>query len=453
MEESARQNLSSKPLLDIILDITSLLLVFVKTSAMGQLFLNDIAIINHMKKKLKMIDLFSGCGGLTEGFEESGLFRSVALVEWDKPSLSTLVNRLEKKWGYNDANNIGVNFDMQRTGELINGWRNDPKYGTHKGLKELVKKSGGIVDIIVGGPPCQAYSVAGRARDKDRMCNDYRNYLFETYIEVVRQFSPKAFVFENVLGMLSASPDGTPIPELIKEAFEKIGYRIISNVKNASIDVSDYGIPQYRKRLIIVGLREGAFREKPEKILEEFYSRMLPGFKKNRVTVKDAIFDLPKIKVSNDGRGSHRIVGNRNIMNHAPRYHSKRDIEIFAELARDLQRRNRKYSTIDDLKKLYTEKTGKVSSVHKYYVLDPNKPSNTIVAHLHKDGLRHIHPDPEQARSITVREAARLQSFPDDFEFLGGMGDQYKMIGNAVPPKFARSIAHSVYELIDKYVI
>ena len=407
----------------------------------------------NKEKKLKTIDLFSGCGGLTEGFEESGLFASIALVEWDKPSLSTLINRLEKKWGYDNADSIGVHFDMQRTKELINGWKNDPKYGSHKGLKELVEESGGSVDIIVGGPPCQAYSVAGRARDKDGMRNDYRNYLFETYLEVVRQFKPKAFVFENVLGMLSASPDGTPIPKLIKEAFEKIGYTIIANVKDAGVDVSDYGVPQHRKRLIIVGLRGNAFKEKPEKILEEFYSKTLPSFKKTTVTVKDAIFDLPKIKVSDEGKKSHHIVGNKNVMNHMPRYHSKRDIEIFTELAKDFRRKDRKYATIENLKKLYTEKTGKVSTVHKYYVLDPNKPSNTIVAHLHKDGLRHIHPDPEQARSITVREAARLQSFPDDFEFLGGMGDQYKMIGNAVPPRFAKSVALSVYELVNKYAI
>jgi DNA (cytosine-5)-methyltransferase 1 len=128
-----------------------------------------------------------------------------------------------------------------------------------------------------------------------------------------------------------------------------------------------------------------------------------------------------------------------------------RDIEIFRELATDLSRKDKKYRTVEDLKRLYTEKTGKLSNVHKYYVLEPDKPSNTIVAHLHKDGLRHIHPDPAQARSITVREAARLQSFPDDFTFLGSMGDQYKMIGNAVPPTMARNIAFSLNELLQKY--
>jgi DNA (cytosine-5)-methyltransferase 1 len=167
-------------------------------------------------------------------------------------------------------------------------------------------------------------------------------------------------------------------------------------------------------------------------------------------TVSDAIQDLPKMKVVKNGRRSHQQIGEEIILNHEPRFHNDRDISIFKELAKDLARKERKYKTVEDLKKLYTEKTGKTSSVHKYHVLDPNKPSNTIVAHLHRDGLRHIHPDPNQARSITVREAGRLQTFPDDFEFLGGMGDQYKMIGNAVPPLLAKVIAESLYELFDK---
>jgi len=122
-------------------------------------------------------------------------------------------------------------------------------------------------------------------------------------------------------------------------------------------------------------------------------------------------------------------------------------------LAADRSRKNKKYKNTEDLKKLYTKITGKTSSVHKYYVLDSAQQSNTIVSHLHKDGLRHIHPDPDQARSITVREAARLQSFPDDFEFLGSMGDQYKMVGNAVPPVLAKIVAESVASFFDENLV
>lgn len=403
------------------------------------------------KNKLKTIDLFSGCGGLIEGFENSGLYSTLGMVEWDKPSLKTLVNRLGKKWGYENAESLALYFDMQRTEELLNGWKLDNKYGTNKGLKKLVQEKGGDVDVIVGGPPCQAYSIAGRIRDKDGMKNDYRNYLFETYLAVVKQFKPKAFIFENVLGLLSARPDGVAIPELIKKAFDKIGYTVIDDLSRAAIDVSDYGIPQHRKRLIIVGLRKNQFKGNLQDILTDFYTKILPQFKTKTKTVQDAISDLPKMHVVNKGKQSHESVGENTVLNHIPRYHSPRDIEIFRELALDLTRKNKRYKSIDDLKKLYTEKTGKESNIHKYYVLQPDKPSNTIVAHLHKDGLRHIHPDPQQARSITVREAARLQSFPDDFEFLGSMGDQYKMIGNAVPPTFAKYIALAINQFIIKY--
>ena len=106
-----------------------------------------------------------------------------------------------------------------------------------------------------------------------------------------------------------------------------------------------------------------------------------------------------------------------------------------------------KYISSKALIKLYKEKTGKSSKFHKYHVIREDKPSNTIPAHLYKDGLRHIHPDPNQARSITVREAARIQSFEDDFEFLGSKGDQYKMIGNAVPPNFSKLIAETIFKL------
>ena len=122
--------------------------------------------------------------------------------------------------------------------------------------------------------------------------------------------------------------------------------------------------------------------------------------------------------------------------------------KIFAMLARDIESGENKYVSIDALKKLYTEVTGHVSSVHKYHVIRWDEPSNLIPAHLYKDGLRHIHPDPEQARSITVREAARLQGFPDSYVFTGTQADAYKMIGNAVPPIFSKILATAIYQLL-----
>ena len=170
------------------------------------------------------------------------------------------------------------------------------------------------------------------------------------------------------------------------------------------------------------------------------------------MTAREALKGLPKFQPainSNDKKISH-LPKSTKVLNHYPRFHSPRDIETFRLLADDIKSGKNKYVTVDALKKLYTLRTGKESAVHKYYIIRPDEPSNTIPAHLYKDGLRHIHWDPIQARSITVREAARLQSFDDDYEFLGTMGDQYKMIGNAVPPKFAKLLASDIASLLTK---
>jgi len=408
-------------------------------------------------KKLTALDLFAGCGGLTEGFEMTGLYETVACVEWEKTSRDTLAKRLQSKWGYKDAQEKVLQFDVQRTDELLNGWSEDKEYGSNLGLKKIVANQGAGIDLIVGGPPCQAYSVAGRVRDEYGMSNDYRNYLFETYIKLVNHFKPSAFIFENVPGMLSARPGGVSIIEKVRQSFKKVGYSLVDDIKKyALVDASDYGVPQNRKRIILLGIRDDAFEGDPQELLREFYTEILPSFKVKKTTVAEAIFDLPKLFPNPDKKQNSKISHIPQISeahNHKPRFHSERDIAIFQELALDGARENKKYKNIEDLKKLYTKVTGKVSNIHKYYVLESNKQSNTIVSHLHKDGLRHIHPDPEQARSITVREAARLQSFPDDFEFLGSVGDQYKMVGNAVPPILARAVAKSVASFLEDNLV
>lgn len=408
-------------------------------------------------KKLTALDLFAGCGGLTEGFEMTGLYETVACVEWEKTSRDTLAKRLQSKWGYKDAQEKVLQFDVQRTDELLNGWSEDKEYGSNLGLKKIVANQGIGTDLIVGGPPCQAYSVAGRVRDEYGMSNDYRNYLFETYIKLVNHFKPSAFIFENVPGMLSARPGGVPIIEKVQQSFKKIGYSLVDDIKKyALVDASDYGVPQNRKRIILLGIRNDAFKGDSQELLREFYTEILPSFKVKKTTVAEAIFDLPKLFPNSDKNRSSKISHIPQVSesrNHKPRFHSERDMAIFRELAFDSARKNKKYRNTEDLKKLYTKVTGKVSNIHKYYVLESDKQSNTIVSHLHKDGLRHIHPDPEQARSITVREAARLQSFPDDFEFLGSVGDQYKMVGNAVPPMLARAVAKSVASFLEDNLV
>ena len=155
---------------------------------------------------LSTIDLFAGCGGLADGFKQSNKFELIAAVEWDKHAVNTLRNRLVRKWNYQNVLSKVIHFDIQRTDELIHGFSEDEDYESFEGLAKLVNNN--KIDVVIGGPPCQAYSVAGRIRDENGMHDDYRNFLFESYMKVVSHFKPKVCIFENVQGMLSASPGG-----------------------------------------------------------------------------------------------------------------------------------------------------------------------------------------------------------------------------------------------------
>lgn len=402
-------------------------------------------------RKINVLDLFAGCGGLTDGFEQAGGFHTLACIEWEARPAETLQLRLEKKWRYKNAKNIVLRYDMQRTKELLAGW-NDPEYGQNPGLNKIISDK--KVDVIVGGPPCQAYSMAGRVRDENGMQNDYRNYLFESYLKLVVNYKPDFFIFENVPGILSAKPGGISIINRISNEIKKIGYTISNDLKKEALfDASDFGVPQSRKRVIIFGVNKTKFSENSNEIISSFYDSLaIKSRAITKQTVHDAISDLPRLLPLNTkiGKPSHQNV-ECDITDHVPRFHSKRDIKIFKLLAQDIESRKCKYVSVEAIKKLYEKETGRNSSVHKYYVLRWDRQSNTIPAHLYKDGLRHIHPDSAQGRSLTIREAARLQTFDDDYEFVGSMSDKYKMIGNAVPPIFARVIAESILKIYSKY--
>lgn len=382
---------------------------------------------------MKVIDLFAGCGGLALGFKNEG-FKTVAFLEWEKSCIETLYENFG-----NSRNQKGfIQADIREFDTFIDG--NDYQ------LEKTIDASGGI-DGVIGGPPCQAYSMAGRVRDPDGMTNDYRNYLFEAYCKILDKFKPKFFVFENVVGMLSAKPNGVPVADEISSAFSSLGY--YSGVIDNSVvyNFADLGGPQNRRRVIIFGLRNDTISAEDK--VNKFHDLMRSS-KKLPSSVSDAIGDLSPIHPLSAEERTKRLSHN-NLSNdwlHHCRFHNDRDIEIFELLARDLQSKSPKFTSISAIKDLYTEKVGKKAAVHKYYVLRNNEPSNLIPAHLHKDGLRHIHPDPDQARSITAREAARLQTFPDDFIFKGSRSDIFKMIGNAVPPKFGSIIAKNVKEVL-----
>ena len=398
------------------------------------------------------IDLFAGCGGLSEGFHKADNFEFVAAVEWEKEPALNLINRLETKWQEKNASDKVLRFDIQRTAELFEGWKKEPAYVSNKGLNDIVGNK--TIDIIIGGPPCQAYSLAGRAQDKNSMKDDYRNYLFESYVKVVDQYKPKVFVFENVIGLLSAKPKDRHVVDLIREEFDKHGYVIISDLKKYALqDLTLFGVPQKRNRVIIIGIRKDLCND-TEAVLKDFYSNILSSYHEPLKTVEDAIGDLPKLfpveEYRLDGKKYSHSQAEKTVLNHDPRFHNRTDIGTFGLLAQDIESGAKKFTSTDELLKLYTERTGKSSAVHKYYVLRRDDASNTIPAHLYKDGLRHIHPDSGQARSITVREAARLQTFDDDYEFISAAGANYKMIGNAVPPYFSYKLALAIDQLLFK---
>jgi DNA (cytosine-5)-methyltransferase 1 len=281
------------------------------------------------------------------------------------------------------------------------------------------------------------------------MKDDYRNYLFESFVTAVRSLKPKMFVFENVPGMLSAKPGGMPVTERIYKAFSDIEYEITSpdKLKNLVLDASLFGVPQKRKRVILIGVRRNSNYD-----LDTIYSEISKySNKKSIPTVKDAIGKLPpliplEIPIKQKGKNiSHSLLGKK-IMHHEPRYHNQRDIGIFIDWIRNEM--NSK-STIEKIS-FYNKLLNKRSNHTKYRNLEWDKPSPTVVAHLYKDGLMFIHPDAQQARSISVREAATLQSFPNDYIFYGCLADQFKMIGNAVPVKLGKAIGTGIADYLLK---
>ena len=410
------------------------------------------------KKKYTFIDLFAGCGGLSEGFLQTGKFEGLAHVEWETPMIDTLRQRLVDKWNHSveDAQKRVIKFDVQKTDELINGqWTDETKTRYEKenhpdvvakGLKGLVGKT---VDLIIGGPPCQAYSIAGRAQSPTGMKFDYRNYLFESFVKIVDEFKPKAFVFENVPGLLSACPGEIPVRKRIYDAFKAIGYEIRTpeTLKKSVYCAEDFDVPQKRNRVIIIGTQHDS-----ELNVEAFYQSLTAHkSKKPHKTVRDAIGNMPKLfpkdKVVKVGRNnvSHEQREGEHIDLHIPRYHGERDQRLFREWLSNNMNNFSQQEKMD----FYTKITGHTSNHIKYRNLEWDKPSPTIVAHLHKDGYMFIHPDIEQLRTITIREAALLQSFPLDYKFLASNPYCYKMIGNAVPVLFAKGIAEAMYDVLN----
>ena len=307
------------------------------------------------------------------------------------------------------------------------------------------------LDLIVGGPPCQAYSLVGRSCDSNKMLGDKRNYLYKFYGKFLQRYQPKYFVFENVLGLLSAKDaNGNYYFQEMRNLFKKLGYETEYRILNAN----DYGALQARKRIILVG-RKGH--------QTGFYPQL--ELDKPNVLVNEIFTDLPVIHA---GEGSVRpcrmkkYTGNwlydSGIKNndipvtwHIARPLNQQDSKIY-RLVTDLWSREGKRMEYNDLpENLKTHKNRTAFADRFKVVADNLSASHTVLAHLAKDGHYYIHPDSYQNRSITPREAARLQTFPDDYYFEGGTDKPsrtaaFRQIGNAVPVILARKIAENLKE-------
>lgn len=395
----------------------------------------------------KIIDLFAGAGGLSEGFRRAN-FDIVAHVEMDKDASNTLKTR-EAFYYCKENNKMNLYYDyLNKKITREEFYKNIPENILNKVINEEISETtindifknidtlleGQTVKGIIGGPPCQAYSVAGRARKKD-MSEDPRNYLYLHYLEFLKKYKPDFFVFENVQGILSAK-NGS-IFEDLKNKMNKLNYTFEYQL----LDSNDFGVVQHRKRVIIIGYK---------KKLKLSY----PKFTKVNMNynIKELFSDLPKLQ---DGETNNKY--------HTQTTKCLSDLKIrtsdWNELTYNqcrklndvdkniyklcIENHNIKYNELPaNLRKHNNTK----SFLDRFKVVDYNKPSHTMVAHISKDGHHYIHPDIKQCRSLTVREAARIQSFPDDYYFESSRTSAYKQIGNAVPVFMAEQIAKKIEE-------
>ena len=385
-----------------------------------------------MSKKLKFIDVFSGCGGLSYGLEMAGL-ECIAAVDFNKIAIET--------FNLNHKHPVGLNrdltkFEPEELAEII-------------GTKEI--------DLVVGGPPCQGFSTArtqGGANFGKEFVDDPRRDLYKRFLKHVEFFKPKVFVMENVLGINSMG-SGIYLTK-IQVASRALGYSVAPVVLNCW----EFGVPQKRIRQLFIGTRVGLPLFMPSRHLRKTHSlEPMDNSVEPVVTLGEAICDLPPLK-ANDGskesrydmalRKKHlKTYGNRYIIDqmqvdsaselswHVSRPHSERDLRDFL-LLREGENSKGAIARGEVMETPYSME----SFADKYKRQSRFELCSTIVAHLKKDGLMFIHPT--QNRSLTPREAARVQSFPDTFKFSGQRGNVYEQVGNAVPPLAGRAIGLAI---------
>lgn len=403
----------------------------------GQCYFNKFCVFYRSKIKIqdkrpKMIDLFCGPGGASFGFSKAG-FKIVYAVDNDIHSLDThYLNHPELT-----MKNL-TSTDIRDIPDTV--------------FKKLKKKK---IDLVIGGPPCQGWSGIGKHRKKGnkiiKFLKDDKNKLYREFVRVLNQVKPQYFVMENVPGLLTAH-EGKYAKTIMKD-FRKHGYASNYIVVNAM----NYGIPQSRIRIFFIGTKIN--RKETKKDAKKRVSEIIKSINElkseNPRSFRWAMKGLPHL-MPGEGSNIMRINGKKLqgskekpdnkilVFNHFARIHNPRDLEIYRLLSEGenylgFSRRIKKKRLLP-----YSNK-----SFHtKYRKLKRGEPCFTIISHLNKDANSYIHPGDN--RGITVREAARIQSFPDEFIFLGQKFRQFIQVGNAVPPKLAEIIGNVIIEKIGK---
>jgi DNA (cytosine-5)-methyltransferase 1 len=410
-------------------------------------------------KELNYIDLFAGAGGLSEGFIRAG-FKPIAHVEMNKDACDTLRTRSAFHWL--KENNKKVYYDYLKLDNKVKTdlWNEVPDNvidsvinkeisdNTREEIFKLIdeKLENKKVDLIIGGPPCQAYSVVGRARDPKNMEDDPRNHLYKYYVKFLEKYNPSMFVFENVPGILSAK-NGHYL-DLIFEAVRKAGYELEKKVLNAK----NFGVLQDRKRVIIIGWRKKLKLEYPKfeeeesnyEILKDLFSDLKPLNNGEGIMNATKYFTSPTEYLEKSGIRN----GLDFVTQHLARPNNDNDLEIY-RIAVDEWSFGKRLD-YSKLPKRLIKHNNVDTFTNRFQVVNGRGISHTVVAHIAMDGHYYIHPDKNQNRSITIREAARIQSFPDDYFFEGSRTAAFKQIGNAVPPLMAQKIAEKIREMIWK---
>ena len=444
------------------------------------------------------VDLFAGCGGLSEGFRQAG-FEIIAQVEMDRWACHTLITRhlyheLKKIRRSSDYNKYLKEQISQE--DLLEDYPSIARLIGHRVIQAVLgrdeiseihsrigasKRLHGTsrIHVLLGGPPCQPYSLIGRSRDPFRMVNDERHFLYTYYLEMLELLQPDFFVYENVPGLFTAKTKGKDIFNRILNDFSLLHppYEIIPPLRKVYDDpgsyilnAADFHVPQSRKRLVLIGYKKSLQTDNPE--IKHIFTRLqkegIRNRQKGHLSVKDAISDLPPLKPGEGSDGwygyhmrsndlsSYQLQirrGSTGILNHRARTHMATDLERYRFYIEHHVNGNGTANLIDLMNErpdLTPSHRTKDKFLDRFKVQWWTRPSSTITAHISKDGHYYIHPDINQCRSLTVREAARCQSFPDNFKFEGPRTEQFKQVGNAVPPVLAFHIARGIMKQLGK---